>query len=155
MTMPKPKPKTQNRIPMVSSLCPSIPKKVTCVRSGSFRLASPPTSVDGWARAAEALRNRPVSKIAKVLPNRSPGKESLEKAERIKSSKSEKNVEGRHSGSRFWAGELFRAPHGQQRRMSHAGFPHTLPGRNDKDCSAWPHRIYSRQHRLQRETSTR
>src|SRR5579863_2249884 len=44
MIRPNAKPKMQNRIPKRSSLCPSIPRNETEERSGSFRLASPPTS---------------------------------------------------------------------------------------------------------------
>src|SRR5256885_1482512 len=50
---PKPRPSKQNRIPIKSSLCPSTPRKVICERSGSLRLASPPTS-PAWAKAADA-----------------------------------------------------------------------------------------------------
>src|SRR5579859_300022 len=54
--MPKPSPPRQNRIPISSSLCPSIAplKKLTRERSGSFSEASPPASLAGCAKAVAA-----------------------------------------------------------------------------------------------------
>src|SRR5271170_1138069 len=46
----------QKIIPIISSLCPSMPRKETEERSGSFRPASPPTSEAGWAKAADAAK---------------------------------------------------------------------------------------------------
>src|SRR6202521_5334633 len=60
MASPKISPKMQKRIPIVSSLCPSIPRKVTCERSGNFKLASP--AGFSWAEAAAAL-----SKVSRAL----------------------------------------------------------------------------------------
>src|SRR5437763_16950782 len=53
--MPKPSPPRQNRMPISSSLCPSIEplKKLTEDRSGSFSDASPPAD-SGWAKAETA-----------------------------------------------------------------------------------------------------
>src|SRR4029077_11468890 len=52
MVRPKARPKTQKRMPKRSSLWPSTPRKFTCERSGSVRLASPPA--DSGARRAKA-----------------------------------------------------------------------------------------------------
>src|SRR5271154_3771680 len=52
MVIPKARPKMQNRIPHKRRLWPFTPRKFTCERSGSLRLASPPAA--SWARAAEA-----------------------------------------------------------------------------------------------------
>src|SRR5581483_2336647 len=67
MARPKPRPRTQNRIPMSNSLWPSIPRKLTEDRSGSLRLASPPTSELGWARAFEAPKVTRATIVARVL----------------------------------------------------------------------------------------
>src|ERR1700730_7631008 len=63
MTRPNPKPKIQNRIPIVSRLCPSMPKNWTLDRSGNFRLASPLTG-SGCAKDADAPRGRNRNKVA-------------------------------------------------------------------------------------------
>src|ERR1700752_1203744 len=55
MTRPKINPKTQNKMPNSSSLWPSTPRKLTCERSGSLRLASPPASSLDWAGALKAV----------------------------------------------------------------------------------------------------
>src|SRR5271165_7173467 len=58
IAMPKPSPNRQNRMPISSSLWPSMAplRKLTCERSGSFREASPPAaSAAGSARAVAAL----------------------------------------------------------------------------------------------------
>src|ERR1035437_8944948 len=71
ITMPKPRPKTQNRSPIISKLCPFTPRNETEERSGSFKAASPPSSA-GWAIAEPAVRSSRVASIAKVLVNRRP-----------------------------------------------------------------------------------
>src|SRR5215469_13686637 len=53
MAKPNPSPKIQKKIPIMSKRWPSMPRKVTDERSGSFRLASPLTC-SGCASAAEA-----------------------------------------------------------------------------------------------------
>src|ERR1700675_4950597 len=68
MASPKISPKTQNRIPIVSSLCPSIPRKVTWERSGSFRAASPPGF--SWAEADAALSKVSRAPRAPAFANR-------------------------------------------------------------------------------------
>src|SRR5579871_563372 len=59
IAMPKPSPNRQNRMPIRSSLWPSIAplKKVTCERSGSFSEASPPSPA-GWAKAVAVPKVR-------------------------------------------------------------------------------------------------
>src|SRR5580658_5210706 len=54
--MPNPSPAMQKRIPIISSLWPSMPRNDTEDRSGSFRPASPPASGADWAAAADAPR---------------------------------------------------------------------------------------------------
>src|SRR5712675_2762619 len=71
MTMPKMSPKMQNRMPMVSSLCPSIPRKETCDRSGSFSPASPPAvSGAACASATETFNNNKAAHAAPAIANR-------------------------------------------------------------------------------------
>src|SRR5215467_5852731 len=62
MAKPNPNPKIQKKIPIMSKRWPSTPRKVTDERSGSLRLASPPTC-SGCASAAEAktVRDESVS----------------------------------------------------------------------------------------------
>src|ERR1700686_1082833 len=67
MTMPKPRPKTQKRRPIIRRRWPSMPRKETDERSGSLRAASPPAS-SGWARAAEGSSMR-VAKRAEIFAN--------------------------------------------------------------------------------------
>src|SRR6266480_1099851 len=58
MTSPKAKPNKQKRMPKSSSVWPSMPRNLTCERSGSFKLASPPASS---ARAEAAARSATVT----------------------------------------------------------------------------------------------
>src|SRR5439155_10245791 len=51
---------------------PSVPRNCTCDKSGSFRLASPPTSPLGWAKAAAPVSVTKVKVAANVLANRHP-----------------------------------------------------------------------------------
>src|SRR6202171_4373570 len=71
MTRPKMSPKMQKRIPIVSSLWPSMPRNETWERSGSFRPASPPAvfGVD-WARTAVPLNNIRAAQTAPAFANR-------------------------------------------------------------------------------------
>src|ERR1700676_668224 len=71
MTRPKMSPKMQKRIPIVSSLRPSMPRNETWERSGSFRPASPP-AVSGadWARTAVPLNNIRAAQPAPAFANR-------------------------------------------------------------------------------------
>ena len=52
MVIPNISPKTQNRIPTNSRVWPSVPRKRTWERSGSFRLASPPAASSGGLATA-------------------------------------------------------------------------------------------------------
>src|SRR5438445_13432924 len=71
MTRPKMSPKMQNKIPIVSSLWPSMPRNEFCERSGSFRPASPPTvSGADCARAAVPFNNIRAAHTAPALANR-------------------------------------------------------------------------------------
>src|SRR6266436_8162747 len=71
MARPKMSPKMQNKIPIVSSLWPSMPRNEICERSGSFRPASPPTvSGADWARAAVPFNNIRAAHTAPALVNR-------------------------------------------------------------------------------------
>ena len=74
MTIPNPRPNRQNRIPISSSLWPSIRplRKLTEDRSGSFKLASPPTSWAGCANAAAAVNIKMDVKAAVFLMRRHP-----------------------------------------------------------------------------------
>src|SRR6266403_1984986 len=60
---PKPKPKMQITMPKSRSLWPSMPRKETWERSGSFKLASPPAS----SARAEAAPSK--DRAAAVAPN--------------------------------------------------------------------------------------
>src|SRR5215469_2424394 len=73
ITRPNSSPNTQNKMPISSSLWPSIPpRKLTWERSGSLRLASPLGDSDGWAKAVEvAIRIRETTEAA-VLRIRGP-----------------------------------------------------------------------------------
>src|SRR5215467_577218 len=84
MASPNARPKIQNRIPISSSLCPSIEslRKLTEDKSGSFRLASPPSV--GWARAAVAPVTAKANAPAKVLAKRHPWDAALASQVRIK-----------------------------------------------------------------------
>src|SRR5271167_1292711 len=63
----------QKTIPIISSLCPSIPKKETEDRSGSFNPASPPTSEAGWATAADAAKaTKAATAAARLRAKRHP-----------------------------------------------------------------------------------
>src|SRR5579871_5040185 len=75
MTRPKARPITQNSKPRVSSLWPSMPRKVTDERSGSLRLASPPVSGAGWARAEDAVSINAAKAKEKNFPKRLPQEE--------------------------------------------------------------------------------
>src|SRR6266853_3792081 len=88
MVNPKPRPNTQNTIPIKSSLCPSTPRKVTCERSGSLRLASPPTSPPGWAKAADARLNT-ASVGIRILVSRHALDATLASQKRMESSRDE------------------------------------------------------------------
>src|SRR5215469_7171017 len=68
MAKPNPSPKMQKKIPIMSKRWPSMPRKVTDERSGSFRLASPLTC-SGCARAAEAktVRNENASATKPIV----------------------------------------------------------------------------------------
>src|SRR5467141_676075 len=71
MARPKMSPKMQNKIPIVSSLWPSMPRNEICERSGSLRPASPPTvSGADWARAAVPFNNIRAAHTALALVNR-------------------------------------------------------------------------------------
>ena len=71
MVIPNISPKTQNRIPTNSRVWPSVPRKRTWERSGSFRLASPPAvSAADWASAAVALNNVRAALTAPTFTNR-------------------------------------------------------------------------------------
>src|ERR1044071_5772165 len=51
----------QNRMPIISSRWPSIPRKLTDERSGSLRFASP-LACSAWANAAGATRTERIAK---------------------------------------------------------------------------------------------
>src|SRR5579863_5167941 len=68
MASPKPNPKIQNRIPIMSSLCPSIPRNDTEERSGSLRLASLPASSADWANALDAHKVNRATAAVRSLP---------------------------------------------------------------------------------------
>src|SRR6266550_1258604 len=87
MVNPKPRPSKQNRIPIKSKRCPSKPRKVICERSGSLRLASPPTS-PAWAKAADA-RLSTANAGVKILANRHALDATLASQKRMGSSRDE------------------------------------------------------------------
>src|SRR5579863_9843300 len=72
--MPKPRPAMQKRIPISSSLWPSMAllKKLTDERSGSFSPASPPASCEGWAKLAVAPSVTTASRAAIDCMKRHP-----------------------------------------------------------------------------------
>src|SRR4029077_8047703 len=74
MASPKISPKMQKRIPIVSSLCPSIPRNVTCERSGNFRPASPLGF--SWAEADAALSKVSRAPAAPAFANRLPSEQT-------------------------------------------------------------------------------
>src|ERR1700682_2000903 len=71
MTRPKMSPQMQNKMPIVNSCGPSMPRNVTWERSGSFRPASPP-AVSGadWARPAVTCKNIRPAHTAPAFANR-------------------------------------------------------------------------------------
>src|ERR1700686_4828382 len=73
MTMPKPRPKTQNSSPIISRRCPSMPRNETDERAGSFKAASPPASEvcsAGCATAQPAVRRSRVTSVAEAFAMR-------------------------------------------------------------------------------------
>src|SRR5260370_35980791 len=71
MTMKKMSPKMQTRIRIVSRLWPSIPRKETCDRSGSFSPASPPAvSGAACASATETFDKKKAAHAAPAIANR-------------------------------------------------------------------------------------
>src|SRR6266481_3634932 len=74
MTMPKARPKAQNTSPIVSRRWPSMPRNETDERSGSFKAASPPSSVvdcaSGCASAQPAVRRSRVASVTAVFAKR-------------------------------------------------------------------------------------
>src|SRR6266550_972429 len=87
MVNPKPRPSKQNRIPIKSKRCPSKPRNVTCERSGSLRLASPPTS-PAWAKATDA-RLSTANAGVRILANRHALDATLASQKRMGSSRDE------------------------------------------------------------------
>src|SRR5271170_1459004 len=83
MNMPKPRPKTQNTSPTISNLWPSTPRNETEERSGSFRAASPPSSV-GCASAWPAVTSSKLARVAEVFANHGPTDARLAIQVRIK-----------------------------------------------------------------------
>src|SRR5437870_4443423 len=76
------RPKTQKRIPISSNRWPSIPRKLTCDRSGSFRFASPPTSEEDWPKA-HVVRAMTATAPATIFPIRHPWDATLASQMRI------------------------------------------------------------------------
>src|ERR1700686_4370650 len=74
MTMPKPRPKTQNTSPIINRRWPSRPRmNETEERSGSFKAASPPASAvcsAGSASAQPAVRSSRVASVAEAFAKR-------------------------------------------------------------------------------------
>src|ERR1700680_768050 len=66
----------QNRIPIISSRWPSMPRNETEERSGSLRPPSPLDSGAGWAQAADApkviMARMPATAVVRVLAKRHP-----------------------------------------------------------------------------------
>src|SRR5207249_10729382 len=80
---PNPMPKTQKRIPISSNRWPSIPRKLTCDRSGSFRFASPPTSEEDWPKAHVVRAMTAATAPATIFPIRHPWDATLASQMRI------------------------------------------------------------------------
>src|SRR6266850_3106772 len=69
MANPKSRPKTQTISPVNNKVCPSTPpKNLTDDRSGSFRLASPPSC--DWAKAGDAKSSNPATAAAGLSSGR-------------------------------------------------------------------------------------
>src|ERR1700719_4188686 len=132
MASPKPRPAMQNRIPIISSRWPSNPRNETEERSGSFRPASPPTSGDGWARAAEpeamTMVRRPAAAAAFVWAKRHPRNTRSASQVRIENPPLNGNNIRMTTGSGY-----FDPAHGlrsllkRRARERMAGVPNTLP----------------------------
>src|SRR5271170_5901870 len=81
-------PNTQKTMPKRSSLWPSIPRKLTCERSGTFKAASPPAS--SAADAAAPVKRLRTAAATLPLANLLPRDQALASQVRIKNPPSRK-----------------------------------------------------------------
>src|SRR5581483_3369495 len=144
MARPKSRPKMQNRIPTRSNRWPSMPRNCTVDRSGTLRLASPPTSPSGWAKAAAAPTVRPANVAARFLVNRQPVDAALAIQVRMGILQN-RNFYGLERVNASPSGKTeFSDAHCLLRREERiAGIPNTLPHQDkNRSAEAWPRRIY-------------
>src|ERR1700730_2522763 len=124
MVKPKMSPKMQKRIPKSRSLWPSMPKKVTWERSGSFKLASPPAS-GACAQAARALRGSRASAAPPFNRRRAEGRQDVPPNVRRRAALKTNNQSPTNSmipPSDLAQGAIRRASTGKAKRHFIAGF---------------------------------
>src|SRR5256885_4116612 len=143
MVKPKPRPSRQNRIPNKSSLCPSTPRNVTCERSGSLRLASPPTS-PAWAKAADA-RLSTANAGVRILANRHALDATLASQKRMGSSRDENFNQDDHVSRDNSPSHSTLSDSTGRAEPRITAIPSTLPLQDfNRSAGAWPSRILFR-----------